>query len=182
MTTTTTTKRESKHLHIPATSALANVRRAGLEGFCAACQGSILKNHYGHRGVWRGCPADGISDDTLFVLVPVARVNPAGEVNRTTTATVKPQPSTVNERIRRTPPIPTRYTYAPADRRRVLKDAPQALRDAYKALLKVKRPVTAQRAAKLAKRPLEANRRCLNDLVEKGLAVKLPLVEESAAA
>jgi hypothetical protein len=71
----------------------------------------------------------------------------------------------------------TRFVYAPVDRRKVLKGelATPAMVDAYSALLKSKKALTATEAAKKAKRPQEANRRCLNLLVENGLVEKSAL-------
>lgn len=186
---------EARELVIPETSALSEFVRHGAEGVCVSCRKPI-RAHYGHRGVWVGCRAPEVPATATFLLVPVilpadrpmtsgvrqggrprtiAADHTAQNVGRESRAASKParvaavkvdKPASQLQAIQR-------FVYSPADRRtKVLTGASDAVQDAYKGLLRAKKPVDAAQAAKLAKRPTEANRRCLNWLAEKGLAVK----------
>jgi len=186
--------RVKRELAIPEWSALAPLVRRGSEGVCLSCRKPI-REHYGRKGVWIGCHAPDVPATATFLLVPV--ILPA---DRPMTSGVRvggrpkqaaaemqvihrDQPATRVPRVEPAPkatpkapepiaaPLP-RYVYAAKDKRRSLVGASEAVTDAYKGLLKATKPVDAVHAAKLAKRPTEANRRCLNWLVEQGLATK----------
>ena len=169
-------RNEQRQLHIPSTSVLAAHTYHGREGVCVGCQMPV-STHYGHRGVWLGCKGKGVAADAVLMLVPVTatphvrqamaqdRQSAADHVDQVVATSVSP--------ITR-----TTFLYAPADRRR--RSLPETYSDSYKdtyaGLCKAKEPVNASKAAKLAKHPLEANRRSLNELVRAGFVTKEEVV------
>jgi len=144
-----TAKRKETRRQFATSPTFAPFVRRGTEGVCSACQKPI-RAHYGHRNTWLGCTGK-VADNATFMLVPQTAARAADRGH----AVTAPRPHfvyTVKDRRRRT--LPERFT--------------EAIRDAYTALLKVSEPQTAERAATLAKRPTEANRRCLNWLTRRG--------------
>lgn len=183
---------EKKELVIPETSVLSEFVRHGAEGVCVSCRKPI-RAHYGRRGVWIGCRAPNVPATATFLLVPVilpadrpmtSGVRQGGRPRALaadhTAHSVVREPARVAQvaRVARVDKPASqlvqlpRYVYSAKDKRRNLVGASDAIQDAYKGLLKAKAPVNAVQAGKLAKRPVEANRRSLNWLVEQGLAVK----------
>jgi hypothetical protein len=186
---------------IPATSALHAMQGVGRLGQCFGC-GRPAASHLGHKGEFKGCPNVLLPPNSTFALVPLVATAAGG---MELAPTIAEETSTLLTTNRRATDIPadgtpirqarsevqangttvkaaapfkiTRFVYAPVDRRKVLKGelATPAMVDAYSALLKSKKALTATEAAKKAKRPQEANRRCLNLLVENGLVEKSAL-------
>jgi hypothetical protein len=188
---------------IPSTSALHAMQGIGRLGQCFGC-GRPAASHLGHKGEFKGCPNVLLPPNSTFALVPLVATAAGGmelaptiaeetstllTTNRRATdipadgTPVQAQRAAKSEvhangtRVAASPFKVTRFVYAPVDRRKVLKGelATPAMVDAYSALLKSKKALTATEAAKKAKRPQEANRRCLNLLVENGLVAKSAL-------
>jgi hypothetical protein len=188
---------------IPTTSALHAMQGIGRLGQCFGC-GRPAASHLGHKGEFKGCPNVLLPPNSTFALVPLVATAAGGmelaptiaeetstllTTNRRATdipadgtpvrqATRQSEVHTNGTAVKAAAPFKvTRFVYAPVDRRKVLKGelATPAMVDAYSALLKSKKALTAQEAAKKAKRPQEANRRCLNLLVENGLVEKSAL-------
>lgn len=165
--------RERRELHIPTGSSLAPFVRRGKEGTCLSC-GQPISAHFGRRNQWLGCKGDQVPKAATFVLVPVSVAAP---VSQAADRAIVARKATwggkrAEQRAVAAATPQQRFLYEASDRRVVLKGASPAMQDAYNALVKAKKPVDAVKAAKLAKRPTEANRRCLNQLTEEGLVMK----------
>jgi hypothetical protein len=174
---------------IPKASALAAHQRRGVEGICIECREPI-RTHLGHKGVWRGCPADTIDPDVAFLLVPARRrTDPLPvEARREKALVVRalqragvpvlPVASQAQRQARadhkpteRTRTVSELSAYAVKDARVRLpkKDLTPAQVRTYSALLRAKGYLSVPDAAKAARRPCEATRRTLNELVEMGV-------------
>lgn len=193
------TKERKQEKLIEASVAMRPLARRGVEGPCFAC-GESLHSHLGKRGVWVGCPAHGVPPKAMFALVPIVlsagmRVLKGGTTQRAEAADSKRVWNGVDRRaaVKRGPGRPKgstnrlpvtaqlanlklgpRYVYAAADKRKALPETfSGAMQDAYSGLKAAKQPVNASEAAKLAKRPTEANRRCLNVLTLTGYVTRI---------
>lgn len=152
---------------IPNTSVLSPYQRKGREGICGAC-GEKLHTHFGHKGAWRGCKAEGVQDGVLFVLMPIAPT--VGQLKRvkasvTTPVSAVPTPST--------PRIS--YVYRAKDKRVRPKDLSKGWQKVYRALRKATEPLDVVAIARMARRPVEATRVTLNRMALHvvGLAVRV---------
>lgn len=159
---------------IPATSTLAQFVRRGHEGTCIACDQPV-RAHYGHRGTWLGCPGQKVPADATFVLVPVWGSLDARKVISRPTAAVADDGG---KHAQDGAAVPRQhFVYAVKDKRKTIGEKfSEAVRDAYNGLRRAKSPQTAEGAAKLAKRPTEANRRALNVLARRGWVRKAATV------
>lgn len=182
---------------IPSNSVLAPLVRRGAEGRCLAC-GKSIREHFGHRGAWLGCQSNNVATEAVFVLVPVAMPlerrqtrQPATQAAEMQTRESVPKTWAKAERIAAAKAAPVtkfsaarlmpRYVYVVKDKRTKTPDTfNPAMKDAYEGLKKALRPVNADEAAKLAKRPKEANRRSLNLLVEFGLVTRQDISQQES--
>lgn len=167
---------------IPNVSQLAPYVYKGIEGNCVACNKPI-RAHFTKKGGWIGCQALHVPMAAQFLLVPTIVSGIPGQRRSTDK---KPSPlHDANNKAKdrggvRVPLEVTihragHFAYAVVDKRKKIPDQiyTNAMHDAYEALRTAGKPLDAERAAKRAKRPREANRRCLNALVDAKLVQKV---------